>query len=366
MCPETELLLFTAARAQVVREIIVPALIAGQYVLSDRYLDSSTVYQGIARNLAAGPVADINRFAVGNVMPDVTVIIDVPTERVLADRSLDLPFCLAWANETWSRRWDGHDHEILVQQTHPVDRARWRVHFDYLARFWRDERALRVDGRPVFVIYRAAKIPALAAMLDAWRAWAHEERIEAPCFLAMHQHGPPPLEVYRLFDGVIQFQPFVAMYARRDAARPRWRVLAEAAFERAVPGALARAIRLRVEAARGPMHVDYAQTWRDLVDAPAYAGLTTYPGAFMDWDNTPRYRERATIFDGASPEAFERGLRALAARLERTPLPEPFVFLNAWNEWAEGTYLEPDTVHGLRWLQALERVVSASSLPSAA
>lgn len=94
MCPETELLLFTAARAQLVREVIVPALIAGKYVLSDRYLDSSTVYQGVARQLAAGPVAEVNRFAVGNVMPDVTVVIDVPTEVSLArlkQRVTDLP-----------------------------------------------------------------------------------------------------------------------------------------------------------------------------------------------------------------------------------------------------------------------------------
>ena len=94
MCPETELLLFTAARAQVVREVIDPALIEGKYVISDRYLDSSTVYQGIARNLAAGQVADINRFAIGNVMPDVTVIIDVPTEvsmNRIKQRSTDLP-----------------------------------------------------------------------------------------------------------------------------------------------------------------------------------------------------------------------------------------------------------------------------------
>jgi len=94
MCPETELLLFTAARAQVVREVIAPALIAGRYVLTDRFLDSSTVYQGIARNLAAGPVAEINRFAVGNVMPDVTVIIDVPTEvsmNRIKQRTTDLP-----------------------------------------------------------------------------------------------------------------------------------------------------------------------------------------------------------------------------------------------------------------------------------
>ena len=94
MCPETELLLFTAARAQVVREVIAPALVEGKYVLSDRYLDSSTVYQGIARNLASGPVAEINRFAVGNVMPDITVIVDVPPEvsmSRLKQRVTDLP-----------------------------------------------------------------------------------------------------------------------------------------------------------------------------------------------------------------------------------------------------------------------------------
>lgn len=94
MCAETELLLFSAARAQLVREVIVPALVRGAIVLSDRYLDSSTVYQGIGRNLAADPVAQINRFAVGNVMPDITLVIDVPTEVSLArihQRASDLP-----------------------------------------------------------------------------------------------------------------------------------------------------------------------------------------------------------------------------------------------------------------------------------
>jgi dTMP kinase len=84
MCAETELLLFAAARAQVVREVIAPALVRGAVVLSDRFLDSSTVYQGIGRNLAADPVSQINRFAVGNVMPDLTIVIDVPTEVSLA------------------------------------------------------------------------------------------------------------------------------------------------------------------------------------------------------------------------------------------------------------------------------------------
>jgi dTMP kinase len=94
MCAETELLLFAAARAQLVREIIAPALLRGAIVLSDRFLDSSTVYQGIGRNLAADPVNQINCFAVGNVMPDLTIVIDVPEEVSLArlrQRASDLP-----------------------------------------------------------------------------------------------------------------------------------------------------------------------------------------------------------------------------------------------------------------------------------
>ena len=94
MCAETELLLYTAARAQLVREVIAPALTRGAVVLSDRFLDSSTVYQGIARNLAPDPVSQINRFAVGNVMPDLTLVIDVATEvslQRIRQRASDLP-----------------------------------------------------------------------------------------------------------------------------------------------------------------------------------------------------------------------------------------------------------------------------------
>lgn len=107
MCPETELLLFTAARAQVVREVIAPAIKRGAVVLSDRFLDSSTVYQGIARNLAPGPVSEINRFAVGQVMPDLTIVIDVPTgvslERV-RQRASDLPDRMERENITFYKK----------------------------------------------------------------------------------------------------------------------------------------------------------------------------------------------------------------------------------------------------------------------
>lgn len=94
MCAETELLLFAAARAQLVREVIAPALLKGSIVLSDRFMDSSTVYQGIGRNLAADPVTQINHFAIGNVMPNLTIVLDVPEEvslQRIRQRASDVP-----------------------------------------------------------------------------------------------------------------------------------------------------------------------------------------------------------------------------------------------------------------------------------
>lgn len=135
MCAETELLLFTAARAQVVREVIAPALVEGKYVLSDRYLDSSTVYQGIARNLASGPVSEINRFAVGNVMPDITVIVDVPPEVSMArlkQRVTDLPDRMERENiDFYHKVREGYlllakemlDRVILVDGTKSIDKV---------------------------------------------------------------------------------------------------------------------------------------------------------------------------------------------------------------------------------------------------
>lgn len=107
MCPETELLLFTAARAQVVREVISPALHRRAVVLTDRFLDSSTVYQGIARNLAPDPVNQINRFAVGDVMPHLTVVIDVPTDislKRVRQRASDLPDRMERENITFYKK----------------------------------------------------------------------------------------------------------------------------------------------------------------------------------------------------------------------------------------------------------------------
>ncbi|HEY4300888.1 MAG TPA: dTMP kinase [Candidatus Didemnitutus sp.] len=139
MCPETELLLFTAARAQVVREVIAPALARGAVVLTDRFLDSSTVYQGIARNLDPGPVDQINRFAVADVMPDLTVVIDVPTEvslQRIRRRASDLPDRMERENISFytkvregylllAKQWP--ERVVVIDGTHPPEAIEKRI-----------------------------------------------------------------------------------------------------------------------------------------------------------------------------------------------------------------------------------------------
>jgi len=146
MCAETELLLFAAARAQLVREVIAPALLRGAIVISDRFLDSSTVYQGIGRNLAADPVSQINRFAVGNVMPDLTVVLDVPEEVSLARlkrRASGLPDRMERQNVEFYRKVrEGYlvlarglpERFVLLDGTQPEDAIERRIRAELAAR----------------------------------------------------------------------------------------------------------------------------------------------------------------------------------------------------------------------------------------
>jgi hypothetical protein len=110
---------------------------------------------------------------------------------------------------------------------------------------------------------------------------------------------------------------------------------------------------------------DYDAVWKQMLQIRDDHGMVTFPGAFVDWDNTPRYKNRATIFRGASPERFRHWFAQLAASMPQRGLPEELVFFNAWNEWSEGAYLEPDERHGHAYLEAmravLETVSSASS-----
>ncbi|UKL13458.1 glycosyltransferase WbsX family protein [Dissulfurimicrobium hydrothermale] len=283
-------------------------------------------------------------------------LLETPTNIFLESKELDFNFCLAWANETWSRRWDGRDHHILIQQTHIPDKDRWLAHFRYLIRAWSDERAIKIDGKPVFLIYRAHRIENIGEMFDFWREMAAREGLKGLYFIAIKQYEFPVPEVLKHFDAVVNFQPFEAVYSpdfpdkkiMQTGLVQRFRILPEKLLD------ILRSIRYFLF--RSLTFYDYETVWRHILQEDFIeCGLPVISGAFVDWDNTPRYGKRARIFLGASPERFEFYFKRLVERVAKRPVQERFIFINAWNEWAEGAYLEPDERYGYGYLKAVKR-----------
>jgi hypothetical protein len=288
-------------------------------------------------------------------------LLETPTNLMLDTPDIDFPFCLSWANETWSRRWDGRDHEVLIQQTHPPTQESWRRHFDYLIRAWRDPRALRVDGRPVFVIYRPQNILKLADMLMYWRHLAQAHGLPGLYFIHQKSYDLPEASMLEGFDAVFQFQPSEAVHSPAYGPgsirqSPLFRLIQR------LPEKYQDRLRgLRTRFRKDLNLHDYASASRAAIEMRPEPGLTTYPGAFVDWDNTSRYKYRATVYRGATPALFAHWLGELLKTLPQRNLPENFVWLNAWNEWAECAYLEPDEHHGYQYLEALHRALSSTA-----
>jgi hypothetical protein len=283
-------------------------------------------------------------------------LLETPTNLIMAHPEIDFPFCLSWANETWSRRWDGHDHLVLIKQTHPPVKTSWKVHYDYLIKAWKDPRAIKVDGKPVFIIYRPQRIVQIDEMLAYWRELAVQDGLPGLYFIFQCQSELPNRSCLNSFDAIFQFQPFEAInspnYSKRSIFYSVFLMLMRSFPERFQD--IFRGIRTRV--AKGLTFHDYETVWSEIVKIRTDKQLTTFPGAFVDWDNTSRYKARATVFGEATPELFSKWFLKLVKSMPQRKLPEDFIFLNAWNEWSEGAYLEPDEKFGHEYLEAVRAV----------
>ncbi len=284
-------------------------------------------------------------------------LLETPTNLIMANKDIDFPFCLSWANETWSRRWDAREHHILIQQTHPPVKERWKLHYDYLIKAWTDPRAIKVDGKPVFVIYRPQRIEKVNEMLAYWRDLAKQDGLPGLYFIFQKQGELHNNNCLKSFDALFQFQPFEAINSPSfDETSIRHSRLFK--LIRRLPERYQNMLRgLREAFVKELTFHDYNAIWQNIVEIRPDQNLTTFPGAFVDWDNTSRYKKRATIFRGATPDGFAVWFKKLADSMPERNLPENFIFLNAWNEWSEGAYLEPDERYGYQYLEAVKRVL---------
>lgn len=283
---------------------------------------------------------------------DGRLILEQPVEHFRRNQQHNLKYCLTWANENWTRQWIGSS-EVLLRQAHLADRDIWRRHFDYLLPYFNDSRYLRMDGKPVFCLYRPELNPALADYVSFFNEQAAANGLSGVFFIGMQSYSLPRSdEIYGCLDGRLRFQPRylfnTALSQRRGLVRRFESVL------RALPEQLQLPLITLWQRFAGSAAYDYELFNQCLIALAREDDADTLQSLIVDWDNTARYGERARFFQGSTPERFGYWLEQLT-EVERQKGRE-YIFINAWNEWSECAYLEPDTEYGYQYLEQIRRL----------
>lgn len=264
-------------------------------------------------------------------------LLNRPLDEVLASGAPDFPFMICWANEPWTRNWDGQAKEVLLQQDYPPG---WEPNFAAdIAPIMRDPRYLRLNGRPLLAIYRIRQIPDAAAAMRRLRGCLADEGLPDVHLIGGwirigEDEELPPLAEGMNLDEYFEFPPH------------------------SIPARTMHTASVQPASSFAGTIYDYASTVDATIDQLATsAEPSRYRGVMMGWDNTARRGRDAFVFHGATPTNFRRWLAAAIERARAEAVePETAVFINAWNEWAEGTYLEPDRDFGHGWLEAVASV----------
>jgi lipopolysaccharide biosynthesis protein len=265
--------------------------------------------------------------------------LDQAFEAVVADPTISFPYCVCWANENWSRHWDGGSRELIFEQGYDEDTLLSVI--QDVVRYAADPRYIRVNGKPLFLVYRPLLIPDPVHFTILCRAafrragigevyLAYVESMEAA------ERRPRPSDLG--FDACVEFPP---QGLAVPAAAP-----VESVIREGFVGA----------------RYDYEATVLENVSRPS-ADYKRHPCVFPSWDNTPRQPLRGDSFIRVSPEAFQVYVEEKFDEvIQQFVGEERLLFVNAWNEWAEGTHLEPDQRFGHRWLEAIHNAALAKSL----
>jgi glycosyltransferase involved in cell wall biosynthesis len=263
-------------------------------------------------------------------------LLEKPIERLLADSRLDMPFCLMWANENWTRRWDGFDDEVLISQDYRLTEDEDLVRC--FGRHFADPRYIRLEGRPVLMIYRPGLIPNLIETIQRWRDLFQSLCGENPIMIMGQGFDALDPREFGL-DGAIEFPPH-----KLTADLPKINDTLEW---------------LDMESQTHVVSYDETVAVSLAEPRPPYPLIKT---AVPSWDNDARREGRGLVLHGGTPAAFGAWVSALIDQAQAAPVfGQPIICINAWNEWAEGAYLEPDTHYGAAYLNALSRAVSEDS-----
>ena len=261
-------------------------------------------------------------------------LLETPLELILANRDIPLRFCLNWANENWTRTWDGLDRQVLKAQRHsPEDDLAYAAH---LLRCFADPRYIRIDGRPLMMLYRPGILPDAKATVARWRDFFRANGEVDPYVIMPQAFGENDPATFGM-DAVAGFPPHkVSAHLENVSAEL---ALYDTAFT-------------------GAVH-DYAEAART-EKAKREAQVKLFPGVCLGWDNDARRPGRGVTIAGATPALYGDWLHDAGVYAQQRGTPdEAIIFINAWNEWGEGTYLEPDLHFGHAFLAETRRVIDA-------
>lgn len=269
-------------------------------------------------------------------------LLERPVNEIVASGEPDFPFCLCWANEPWSRRWLGEEREVLMPQSYSA--SDHTIHAQTLAPIFADPRYIRVDGRPVFVIYRPSHIPDLESFIETFSAEVQRLGVPAPFLIAINNHDAS-LDYRALgFATEMQFEPALGALPQFMDDASSW-----SKFRRNLRyGVPSRKLKL------------YGYRESRSTMAASKPSKSNVPCIFVSWDNSARRGENGIIFPDCSPAEFESELNAELEKWKKQENKETdLFFINAWNEWAEGNTLEPNSKFGRGYLESVKRCFSA-------
>lgn len=268
-------------------------------------------------------------------------LLEKPLENLLKLKTPDFPFCFCWANENWTRNWDGQNKKILIQQNYSDDDD--IAHFNYLADFFRDERYIKVDGKPVFLVYRPEVIPNIRQRTEKWRKEVRKYGFD---------------DIYLIFTEsfIRNINPNNYGFDATFAFQPNWHSL-----PKAIKPILKDKLATRLGFVASTFSKNRIYHYEEFIEIQMKLTINrefkTYLGVTPSWDNSARRKIDAMIFIKSKPQLYGKWLKHLVDSFYPFSKDENFIFINAWNEWAEGNHLEPCQKWGRKYLEATKDVL---------
>jgi hypothetical protein len=262
-------------------------------------------------------------------------LLERPFNEVLRSGEPDFPFCLCWANATWSGIWHGNPNRLLMEQTYPGS-TDYEAHFNELLKAFKDKRYLRVEGKPLFIIYKPKDVPNVSEVARLFRQMAVQSGLPGLYLVGVAHLADWDPKAHG-FDAVVQ-QNLPGLKSRVPWRYPLLKLKAKLGGHRLT-----------------------IYDYKELVDTfvpDKTRELEYLPCLIPGWDNTPRSGMNGLVMQGATPELFRRSVRQALHNVAGKPPEHRLVFLKSWNEWAEGNHMEPDLRDGHSYLDALHAEIS--------